>query len=377
MTYYEEFGISPTASADEIRNTYRHLCRMLHPDRYSDEVEKQLAELQMRRLNQVAITLMDKDRRGVYDERLQVERRAGGTSSRLGWRTWVHFALRRLIERRQYPWVVIGVSVLLAIGLVSHLSPGYSRNQTAAFPIPVAAPNSSVSARTPSATPHTAGGERRTARRSAAGKSRSGGEGEGEGVAILPLEEIPALTDGIPAQRRTVPAPVAPERENAARPVPVRSRNLATAENTEVPSEKSSGVPGDEASGSDGPAEAPSPLAGMWIYGGDSGAGAQVGMYPPEYIEMRVESADGELRGHYRGRYRVLDQAIGPEVAFSFRGKPTGDEARVVWEGTGGSRGEARLRLLTEETMEVEWHATRLNSPSSLVAGSAELTRRK
>ena len=70
MTYYEELSLSPTASTDQIRHSYKILARLLHPDQCHDEQVKHLAELQMRRLNQVFAVLTDPEERRRYDERL-------------------------------------------------------------------------------------------------------------------------------------------------------------------------------------------------------------------------------------------------------------------------------------------------------------------
>ena len=70
MTYYEELGLSPSASTDQIRHSYKTLVRLLHPDQCHDESLKYLAELQMRRLNQVLAVLTDPVERRHYDARL-------------------------------------------------------------------------------------------------------------------------------------------------------------------------------------------------------------------------------------------------------------------------------------------------------------------
>ena len=125
MTYYEELGIPPSASEEEVRNTYRRLCRMLHPDRYTDATEKELAELQMRRLNDVAVTLTDRICRARYDEQLDEAAAVCAPSAiRFGHRQLSLFVVR-LKELRRYPWLIVGVSGLLGIALLIHLAADY------------------------------------------------------------------------------------------------------------------------------------------------------------------------------------------------------------------------------------------------------------
>ncbi len=72
MTYYEELDLPPTASTDEIRHSYKALARLLHPDQCNDTRLKRLAELQMRRLNQILAVLTDAQERRRYDAGLRV-----------------------------------------------------------------------------------------------------------------------------------------------------------------------------------------------------------------------------------------------------------------------------------------------------------------
>jgi curved DNA-binding protein CbpA len=44
MNYYEELGLKPSASAEEIRQAYRELARLLHPDQHQEEGLRRAAE---------------------------------------------------------------------------------------------------------------------------------------------------------------------------------------------------------------------------------------------------------------------------------------------------------------------------------------------
>src|SRR5262245_29926571 len=76
MTYYEELGVAPTASLEEIRRAYRHLARVIHPDQCTDDDTRRLAELQMKRLNAMLAVLADQGSRADYDAAL-----SGGSAS--------------------------------------------------------------------------------------------------------------------------------------------------------------------------------------------------------------------------------------------------------------------------------------------------------
>src|ERR1017187_2466926 len=67
MDYYEELGVDRSASPDEIRQAYRHLVRLLHPDHCNDDQVRPLADLQMKRLNGVLRVLTNPAERETYD----------------------------------------------------------------------------------------------------------------------------------------------------------------------------------------------------------------------------------------------------------------------------------------------------------------------
>ncbi len=68
MDYYEQLGLGQYASDDEVRRAYRRLSKLVHPDQYADRSSKDLAEALMRRINVISDTLLDPNRRYLYDE---------------------------------------------------------------------------------------------------------------------------------------------------------------------------------------------------------------------------------------------------------------------------------------------------------------------
>ena len=70
MSFYEEFGVRNDASLEEIRQAYKTLARILHPDGQTDEKLKTAAARQMKRLHEILDILADSQKRRVYDETL-------------------------------------------------------------------------------------------------------------------------------------------------------------------------------------------------------------------------------------------------------------------------------------------------------------------
>jgi hypothetical protein len=118
-----------------------------------------------------------------------------------------------------------------------------------------------------------------------------------------------------------------------------------------------------------------STLEGEWLFLPQPNARSD-GLYPPEYIELRVTEGSGSVHGKYRARYRITDQAISPSVAFEFQGRAGEKDARLPWIGPGGARGEVTLHLLTTGALEVTWVVSQMGSELGLISGTATLVRR-
>jgi len=73
LNYYEEFGVVSNASKEEIRQAYKTLVRLVHPDGQPDEKLRAAAERQMKRINELFAILADPRRRRAYDDGLRRE----------------------------------------------------------------------------------------------------------------------------------------------------------------------------------------------------------------------------------------------------------------------------------------------------------------
>ena len=115
MNYYEELGVSQSASTEEIRRAYKTLARLLHPDQCADEKLRGLAEVQMKRLNQVLAVLSDPEERRRYDAALEMGsedawRRGPGWEAAPGRAQWFR------LDRAAWPWLAtaaVGLAALL------------------------------------------------------------------------------------------------------------------------------------------------------------------------------------------------------------------------------------------------------------------------
>ncbi|CAN1209789.1 Heat shock protein DnaJ domain protein [Tumidithrix helvetica PCC 7403] len=71
-TYYAILGLTPWASAVQIRQAYRDLSKLYHPD--TTQLSKEIAIEQFRQINEAYATLSNPERRNTYDQMIRFSR---------------------------------------------------------------------------------------------------------------------------------------------------------------------------------------------------------------------------------------------------------------------------------------------------------------
>ncbi len=335
MDYYEELGLKPNATAEEIRQAYRGLARLLHPDQQGDDGLRRVAEAQMKRLNTVYATLMDSARRRLYDaSRVQTEALAIFSRTRAARCSW---------RWRDAGLLVAGMAVASVYWQLT------------------SAP------------------------------TRRADAGQTEGPAARPAAD--AGKTGAPLRRRQSLASLKPQarKEPVEKPAfswrgvepPATAADTGSAPLLRV-SEPETGSPATTVI--QPPALAatlpqltgPVPrFAGTWVYVRPQVPSYQRSLYPADYIEAVIVEEAGTLHGRYRARYAVPDRPISPEVAFRFEGEVESELASLKWTGAGGAEGEVRLKLLSQDSMQLDWMATDLGTQLGLASGTAVLVRQQ
>jgi hypothetical protein len=340
MDFYEELGISPRASEDEIRRSYKRLTLLLHPDQHQVPELRALAEAQMKRINEMVAILTDADKRRAYDEKLQK------TPAIVRQRPLASFGWLR--NNRGWLLVVAALLIFVAFALVI---PRFDDE-----------PSITKATANPAANPQ-----------------------------AKPLPSTPA-----PAPAVRVPGPGSAERHQSVavsqivprpRPKAPGATTLAADTGPWLPKATITAVP---ATGSDPAPQIITPLSptpnlndpvpqaattleGRWVYAADPNDIGDAKFYPAVYVELSISSVSGQLRGVYRSRYKVPDRALSPVVNFSFEGPR--DETSFLWRGESGAKGEITLRLESGDTLKIHWFATEMGSTLSLGSGGATLHR--
>jgi curved DNA-binding protein CbpA len=360
MNFYEEFGLSPLASMEEIRQAHKNLARLLHPDHCQDEHLRSLAESQMKRLNAIYAILSNPEERQRYNSGLAAG--LNGTfqppQSRV-LRNLPGWFLQLLHPRRYSSWAL--AALLGVLGIYWHYA-ATARAPALLRPAPVATRTTSDAAGPQRHAPPRKPAMAATVRENQVLKRENRRLRE-------KLERVEAAWN-YALQEQT---PFQAELEQA------RQRADSTAPDLALPPAlPRTRTPFTESASSLAQPASPSlrhRLSGTWYYARRRLSPLRDNRYPPDYIEVVIVAEDDIVRGRYRGRYRVSDRAISPEVAFQFGGK-SNDAGRYPWMGAGGAKGEVRLRLTDDDFLAFEWIASDLGSQMGLGSGTAVLVRR-
>jgi hypothetical protein len=336
IDFYEELGVEPHASADTVRETYRSLVRLLHPDQQTDPQLKAIAEAQMRKLNRIYGVLSDPEKRQRYDQVL------------LGTQEPPTLVISNESAARVRQWMTrIGwgsVSVAALAGII-WVSSGAGRDPSDDTP----------------ALSQKRGAIARSTGSTASDQTDEVQQLRGELHAMeternRALEELARLRGG----KSVPPAPTAPTNSSIA------------------------GASGRNANG--GPVE-PGALAatslprsnfgGEWYWTRSMQPASELrGSYQPDSIEVTLVEKNGVIRGNFHAKYRVPDSTINPNVSFEFAATLAGPILICPWTGPGGARGQVMVRQTSADSLQIDWTATDLGMIQRVSTGSAVLARR-
>ncbi|MDQ6664379.1 MAG: J domain-containing protein [Acidobacteriota bacterium] len=357
----------PNASAEEIRDTYRNLVRLLHPDQQLEGQLKEVAEHQLKRINYIHHVLSDFEKRRRYD----AESAAAARPVPL-----IFHAPPPPPHsyRETVAWVV---AALICGALISWL---INRESFGSFP---------DYAESVSASPARDRGPERTPPVSSLQASPDNGTGQRQ---IASLRAQLRAADDERATLLTELTRLHSESKGRRKSVSGSSKASDASGHAETAGLTNTSLPAQNVLPAlNGSTAAEQPIAtpraveelprhrfsGVWFYARPRVQKPKKAFYPPEYIEANIVEENGAIHGRYRARYQVTDRAISPDVSFEFEGRANGGaSASLLWNGGGGAKGEVQLKLISETSLEVVWSATQLGRTLGLAAGSAVLVRR-
>lgn len=356
ITFYEELGVTPGASPEEIRDAFRLFVRLLHPDQQTDPQLREIAEQQMRKLNRIYAVLSDPESRRSYDEVLD-----GAFSPPVILTSTPSPELRRLVPRMGWTAAIV-LSAVLLVWLAYDDTPGVQSRP--ADPNAVSAAVLASAAASPDKP-----AENRDSETSRIYQLRSDLKAAivERDAAIRELNKLrgtseirtrqPSQSGGSWPLDGSEPRPALTMTELPGAP------KLPVLANSALPRIERPAIP---------------QLAGFWFYAkpAEGQTNKNQSLYLPEYIEANITEENGTIHGRYRSRFVIADRAISPDVNFTFSGTPSGMRCNCQWTGAGGARGELTLTMTSENSMRVDWISTELGSQQGLGSGTAVLTRR-
>jgi curved DNA-binding protein CbpA len=391
MNYYQELGLSFSAAPEEIREAYRNLVRLLHPDQQQDPVLKELAGCQMKRINLIYEVLADPERRRRYDSGIASEGVERQISRAIKTPPPAPPSPARPSPARKFDtvaWLATALAGIAGISWDVAQQSGHDAASTAAYST---APNIKPAKETVQVRPSPAPRAVLPPVMKIEVPVRSP---EDEKALAQRTEQLTQAQNEILAlktEREKILEQLARQsKELNGKETDARSARLGDQRDTHTaaapaatlapvpaaPAIISARIPPPPVSRPAVEPQARKHFAGTWFYPRSRIIG-QTSLYAPEYIEAVIAEANGSVRGRYRARYRVSDKPISPNVAFLFEGRPKGNTANLLWSASGGARGEVQLRLVSENSLEVVWTATDMGKELGLASGTAILVRQR
>lgn len=395
MTYYEELGIPVSATEEDIHRVHRTLTKLLHPDQYSDDQMRRLADLQLRRVNVVVDRLLDPVERHVYDASLRVDASAGPalTSTPVhegGWKQTLSTFRTDPRHWKLLSWPALSLALLAAFGIAALL---FKPNLDGPAMVNTA---DGFSLRNPNAGNGLVPGCDEGETHEAPGTRVASDRREPPGRAMIrkasgPEEIMSERSHPDPDPRRRKDKDrgfsEAPAWRDEARGMEVAAKSGPSSDAPTGNSQVSDAAPtsGSPAANMPSASQAAAPLtttdsdavAGVWIYAPPAVSGpGEKKLYRPEYIELRMRADSGVLVGQYKGRYVIPDRPISPTVTFNFSGKLNGKSGSFPWKSPDGSSGKVELKVLTARSLQVDWKTVDVRDSLGLVSGTAVLVKR-
>ena len=396
MNYYEKLGIKPDADEEEIRKAHRRLVKLMHPDQHRDQGLKQLAETQMRRLNSIVATLLNPEDREEYDEQLRGGEAAHAAANQRTWHAipwWIASTLGTIVLTVGAMWFWkdrMGSSIsyhppvvienlettpnkdtsVVPVPMQPHDAPSPEQAVVKPVPPPLSTPSPQVSASLP--TKEVAPPVRNPI--SPARPTETKKPAKVETAQIPRAIPTPPKIDGRkkPGDIPMVSHVDIPKLQGDLAPAPGTSVLPPNGDNLDVVFDNGR-VPGPNSVGG---ILNHDPLEGEWVYAPTEPEKPRPGLYPPEFIKLKLIKQPDGMHGEYNARYNVDSrQTISPEVSFVLKSVDK-NSRKYTWTAADGRHGTFEIRFLESDTMRLEWRTTGGRTGLALNSGMATLVRK-
>ena len=358
VDYYEELGVSRTASAEEIRRSWKRLARLFHPDHQSDPELRAAAEVQMRRLNEILAILTDPLERMRYDLMFESEPEDANPRSR-----WSMLRTLFRLDLKSAMWFAAGAVLACAVALWIVEPRSADRPETASNPGALTA----AAAKEPDEVTLLDRRIQELRQRYPPDPARAetGPITANPVTAPAPSHAAPSLPPATSSATSPVPGAAPPPARQAVALSMIAASTIAA----QAP------VPAPTVRPEPRPARARAGLPGLWRYAMTGHPSTLPGVFAAERVEVAITEQSGILYGYFLGRYAVSGSSVSPDVDFRFSGPAGTEMTKLAWGGMNGNRGEINLRPLPGDALEVVWVTTHMEHTGNLASGQITLHR--